>query len=43
LSANRLHDALHTLKRVRMVLKTIVGESIFWNDDADVVREFSNA
>jgi tryptophan 2,3-dioxygenase len=26
LSANRLHDALHTLKRIRMVLKTIVGQ-----------------
>jgi tryptophan 2,3-dioxygenase len=26
LSANRLHDVLHTLKRVRMVLKTIVGQ-----------------
>jgi tryptophan 2,3-dioxygenase len=26
LSANRLHEALHTLKRVRMVLKTIVGQ-----------------
>jgi len=26
LSGNRLHDALHTLKRVRMVLKTIVGQ-----------------
>jgi tryptophan 2,3-dioxygenase len=26
LSANRLYDALHTLKRVRMILKTIVGQ-----------------
>jgi tryptophan 2,3-dioxygenase len=26
LSANRLYDVLHTLKRVRMVLKTIVGQ-----------------
>jgi tryptophan 2,3-dioxygenase len=26
LAANRLHDALHTLKRIRMVLKTIVGQ-----------------
>ena len=26
LSANRLHDALQTLKRIRMVLKTIVGQ-----------------
>ena len=26
LSGNRLHDVLHTLKRVRMVLKTIVGQ-----------------
>jgi tryptophan 2,3-dioxygenase len=26
LSANRLHEVLHTLKRVRMVLKTIVGQ-----------------
>jgi tryptophan 2,3-dioxygenase len=26
LSANRLYDALHTLKRIRMVLKTIVGQ-----------------
>ena len=26
LSANRLHDVMHTLKRVRMVLKTIVGQ-----------------
>ena len=26
LSANQLHDVLHTLKRVRMVLKTIVGQ-----------------
>src|SRR5262245_57422894 len=26
LSANRLHDAMHTLKRIRMVLKTIVGQ-----------------
>lgn len=26
LSANRLHDALHTLKRIRMVLKTMVGQ-----------------
>src|SRR5262245_40454423 len=26
LSANRVHDALHTFKRIRMVLKTIVGQ-----------------
>jgi tryptophan 2,3-dioxygenase len=26
LSADRLYDALHTLKRIRMVLKTIVGQ-----------------
>ncbi len=26
LSANRLYDALHTIKRMRMVLKTIVGQ-----------------
>jgi len=26
LSGNRLHDALHTFKRIRMVLKTIVGQ-----------------
>ena len=26
LSANRLHDVLHTFKRIRMVLKTIVGQ-----------------
>jgi tryptophan 2,3-dioxygenase len=26
LSANHLYDALHTLKRIRMVLKTIVGQ-----------------
>jgi tryptophan 2,3-dioxygenase len=26
LSTNRLYDALHTLKRIRMVLKTIVGQ-----------------
>jgi len=26
LSANRVHDVMHTLKRVRMVLKTIVGQ-----------------
>ena len=26
LSANRLHEVMHTLKRVRMVLKTIVGQ-----------------
>jgi len=26
LSANQLHDAMHTLKRIRMVLKTIVGQ-----------------
>jgi tryptophan 2,3-dioxygenase len=26
LSANRLHDALHTFKRIRMVLKTVVGQ-----------------
>ena len=26
LSANRLHEALHTFKRIRMVLKTIVGQ-----------------
>jgi tryptophan 2,3-dioxygenase len=26
LTGNRLHDALHTFKRIRMVLKTIVGQ-----------------
>jgi tryptophan 2,3-dioxygenase len=26
LTANRLHEALHTFKRIRMVLKTIVGQ-----------------
>lgn len=26
LTGNRLHDAMHTLKRIRMILKTIVGQ-----------------
>lgn len=26
LTANRFHDAMHTLKRIRMILKTVVGQ-----------------